>query len=367
MGLLHRPLRATGAAVLGLAAIALTGAFAGAQASTVASPSSSAPSAVTPLVALRDSLPATTDRPTGAFTAARMSVEVSLAPRDETGLNAELKAALHQGQRPVRPLPRQGPVRRQVRADDRHPGRGRRLPARRGPGGFVYQLAVPAPRHRLEREDHGRLPHRPPQLRRPEGRPLLLQLRLGPPARLRSPPPSRASPACRTPCACTRARSGRPPARRRPARRPRRSPTSSASCETGYVTTAELFDFVSDNTGFPYGYGGGPGCSGLTPSQTNSMYGAPRSSPRTQGRRRHRRGLRALRLPGVRHRHLGAVLLRPALQPAAGQRHRGRRPAGPGLPGRRHLPGQLQRLLERRRGRRRHRDARWRSRPTSGT
>jgi kumamolisin len=49
------------------------------------------------------------------------------------------------------------------------------------------------------------------------------------------------------------------------------------------VTTAELFDLVSNNVGFPYGYGGGPGCAGLTPSQTNSIYGAPAASPRTEG------------------------------------------------------------------------------------
>src|SRR5580693_6542385 len=88
MRLLHRPLRASGAAVLGLATIALTGAFAGTQASA----STAAPAAVAPLVALANSLPATTDQKTGAFTAARMSVEVALAPRNEAGLNAELNA-----------------------------------------------------------------------------------------------------------------------------------------------------------------------------------------------------------------------------------------------------------------------------------
>ena len=89
MRLLHRPLRAGGAAVLGLATIALTGAFAasGAQASTAA------PAAATPaLVALSGSLPATSDQQTGAYTASRMTVEVALAPRDEAGLNAELRA-----------------------------------------------------------------------------------------------------------------------------------------------------------------------------------------------------------------------------------------------------------------------------------
>jgi hypothetical protein len=58
---------------------------------------------------------------------------------------------------------------------------------------------------------------------------------------------------------------------------------ASASCETGYVTKAQLFAAVNKGTNFPYGYGGGPGCSGLTPSQTNSIYGAPAASPPTQG------------------------------------------------------------------------------------
>ena len=42
-------------------------------------------------------MPPTTDPQTGAFTASRMSVEVSLAPRNETGLNAELKALYTEG------------------------------------------------------------------------------------------------------------------------------------------------------------------------------------------------------------------------------------------------------------------------------
>ena len=61
------------------------------------------------------------------------------------------------------------------------------------------------------------------------------------------------------------------------------SGSSSASCETGYVTTAELFNYLNTGTGFPYGYGAGPGCSGLTPSQTNSIYGAPNVGPRGEG------------------------------------------------------------------------------------
>jgi len=54
------------------------------------------------------------------------------------------------------------------------------------------------------------------------------------------------------------------------------------SCEIPYPTTlAQLQAIPADG---PYnGYGGGPGCSGLTPSQTNSIYNAPHAGPRAKG------------------------------------------------------------------------------------
>ena len=55
------------------------------------------------------------------------------------------------------------------------------------------------------------------------------------------------------------------------------------SCETPYVTKQQLFNAVNNGTGFAYGYGGGPDCAGLTPSQTNSIYHAPNLGPRAQG------------------------------------------------------------------------------------
>jgi subtilase family serine protease len=54
------------------------------------------------------------------------------------------------------------------------------------------------------------------------------------------------------------------------------------SCEIPYPTT--LAELVAIPTNGPFnGYGGGPGCSGLTPSQTNSMYNAPDAGPRAKG------------------------------------------------------------------------------------
>jgi subtilase family serine protease len=54
------------------------------------------------------------------------------------------------------------------------------------------------------------------------------------------------------------------------------------SCEIPYPTTLAQLEAIPANG--PYnGYGGGPGCSGLTPSQTNSIYNAPNAGPRAQG------------------------------------------------------------------------------------
>ena len=60
-------------------------------------------------------------------------------------------------------------------------------------------------------------------------------------------------------------------------------PTGSSSCETPYPSVAELVNSAKTQTSFPYGYGGGPGCSGLTPTQDNSIYDAPNVGPRGQG------------------------------------------------------------------------------------
>jgi len=56
-----------------------------------------------------------------------------------------------------------------------------------------------------------------------------------------------------------------------------------SSCETGYPSAADFFRLVNKGVNFPFGYGAGPGCSGLTPSQDNSIYDAPNGGPRVQG------------------------------------------------------------------------------------
>jgi subtilase family serine protease len=59
---------------------------------------------------------------------------------------------------------------------------------------------------------------------------------------------------------------------------------SSPSCQTGYPTAQQFFDFYNGVSNFPFGYGGGPGCNGLTPSQTNSIYHAPNMGAKGKGR-----------------------------------------------------------------------------------
>lgn len=67
----------------------------------------------------------------------------------------------------------------------------------------------------------------------------------------------------------------------------RRIPNSmlarTTSCDSPYPSLAYIVDLYIDGTSLPYGYGGGPGCSGLTPSQTNSIYGAPDVGPFGKG------------------------------------------------------------------------------------
>jgi len=271
MRLLHRPIRAGGAAVLGLATIALTGAFASAQAATAA------PSAVTPqLIAIGNSLPATTDRQAGAFAAAKMSVEVSLAPRNEAGLAAELKALytkgsgeygkfLAEGQFDARYAPTSS-----TRAAVASYLRGAGLSV--SPTSSPFLLRVTGSSAKITAAFHTALGT---YVDRQGIRYYSNTKTVSLPASIASTVQGvvglsntvRLHSLTIRPLKATAAKSS----------------SSSASCETGYVTTTELFDLVSNGTNFPYGYGGGPGCSGLTPTQTNSIYGAPRAGARAEG------------------------------------------------------------------------------------
>ena len=61
-----------------------------------------------------------------------------------------------------------------------------------------------------------------------------------------------------------------------------RPPEHGKNCEIPYPNTLAELQAIPLNGPFN-GYGGGPGCSGLTPSQTNSIYNAPNAGPRAAG------------------------------------------------------------------------------------
>jgi subtilase family serine protease len=72
-----------------------------------------------------------------------------------------------------------------------------------------------------------------------------------------------------------RLHSGAKPSPMRPAGH---APHGQQGCEAPYPTRQDFFDAVNNGTSFPFGYGGGPGCNGLTPSQVRSIYHAPHSA-----------------------------------------------------------------------------------------
>jgi subtilase family serine protease len=273
--LLNRPLRAGGAAVLGLATVAATGAFVGAHAVAVASPS-----ATPSLTAIKNSLPATTDRPTGTFTAANMSVEVALAPQHEANLAAELRAVYTKGSRQYNRFLAAGQFDRLYAPSSAEraavasylAGAGLRVTSTSSP----FLIRVAGSSAKITAAFHTKLS----DYVDPRG------VRYYSNSRTLSVPTSIVGSiqgvvgltnTVREHTSIVRPLNKAGKAASKPAGK-----SSSASCETGYPTDAQLFNFYVAGGSLPYGYAGGPECSGLTPSQTNSVYGAPAASPRTE-------------------------------------------------------------------------------------
>ena len=272
----HRPLRAGSIALLGLATVALTGALASAQTATAAT------SAVAPSIAtVKGSLTATTDKVTGAYTASQMSVEVALAPRDEAGLNRTLTEVYTEGSSEYHQWLAKGqfdasyaPTAAELDAVETYL-RGQGLAVSSTDSPFLIRAAgssarVTAALHTSLRDYESaqgvKFFANSTAVSLPSSIVGDVQgvIGLTNTVRLHS-------------------------LTNRPTDETAASPTANgatakASCETGYVTTKELFAFANKGTNFPVGYGGGPDCSGLTPAQTNSIYGAPSASPSTQGK-----------------------------------------------------------------------------------
>ncbi|HSZ42368.1 MAG TPA: S53 family peptidase [Trebonia sp.] len=293
-----RAMRAGGAAVLGLATIALTGTIASASAATTAGAASTAPtastaatatSAVKPgFTAIKDGLSLASDKVTGSYAAKQMSVEIALAPRDQAGLTRELDALYTKGSGDYHQFLAKGQFDRRyapaastvtaltryldaeglsVAADPQTPflievtGSSARVAAAfhttlhnyidtRGVKFFANSQAASVPAS-LAGDVLGVV-----------GLTDTVRLRS---LSVRATGEKVADKAAKTPAAA-------------------KAPGSSAaSCEASYPTTAKLIDLIVKGDSESLGYGGGPDCTGLTPSQTNSIYNAPAASGATEG------------------------------------------------------------------------------------
>jgi subtilase family serine protease len=278
LSLFHRPVRAGAVAVLGLAMTAATGAFA---TTALASPQAATPR----YVALNGSVLSNHAAKMGSYSSSRMSVEVALAPRNAAGLNSLLTGLYAKGSRTYQRWLAKGQfdqrfapsaatrnaVAKYLTGQGLSVGRSTSpflvratgssakitrafqtsLSTYKGTGGarfFANNAAVKLPSTLASG--------------------VLGVLGLTNTVRERD-------------------MVMRGTATKRPAGQPAASANASGattSCETGYPTKAQLIGLYVNGVNFPSGFGDGPGCSGLTPSQDNSLYGAPNVGARGKGK-----------------------------------------------------------------------------------
>ena len=269
---LPRPLRLGGAALLGLATIALTGSLTNANAATAASPP-----AASSLSTLRNSLPTTTDPQTGSYSAPSMTVEVALAPQNQAGLNSALQAIYTEGSSQYHQFLSAGQFDAQYApsAAERASvasyltGAGLTVASTSSPS----LLSVTGSSAKITAAFHTSLSNYVD----PRG------IRYFQNSRTLQVPTSIVSDIQGVVGLTNTVREQSQVVKPLTGKAAASSSGASASCQTSYPTKAQLFAFYVGNKPLPFGYGGGPSCSGLTPSQTNSIYGAPRASRATQG------------------------------------------------------------------------------------
>jgi subtilase family serine protease len=281
----------TGAVVLGLATIALTGTIASASAATTASATStaaSATSAVKPgFTAIKDGLSLASDKVTSAYSAKQMSVEIALTPRDAAGLNHELAALYTKGSGEYHHFLAKGqfdkdyaPSAATVTALTRYLGGEGLSVAADSQSPFL--LEVSGSSAKISAAFHTTLKNYVDT----RGEKFFAN------STAASVPASLASDVLgvvgltntvRLHSLSARA-TGEKVAPKTAAVKPASThKTAAASCEASYPTTTQLIDLIVKGESESLGYGGGPDCTGLTPSQTNSIYNAPAASASTEG------------------------------------------------------------------------------------
>lgn len=288
----RRRLTAAGPAALGLSAVAIAGVFAAAPSASAATSSASAASSAstTPatapgFTAIRDSRAPTSGPATGSYTAKKMTVEVSLQPRDQASLNRELKALYTKGSPAYHKFLAKGQFDAEYAPTAATASsvtgylRGKGLTVGTTSSPFLLTATgssarvTTAFRTTLDRYK-GRHGTRYYANSKPAYVPSNLSgaiagvVGLNNTVRLHS---LAAHPTGgKVVKASAAASSGR-------------APKATSSCETGYPTSQQAFDLYVTGANVSLGYGAGPGCTGLSPSQTNSIYNAPAASARTQG------------------------------------------------------------------------------------
>lgn len=275
MGLINRPVRAGAVAVLGLAVTAATGLLA-------ASGAMASPSSGPHLVALKGSMSPTTDHIIGGFHSSKMTVSVALAPRNNAGLQRALKAAYtrksgayHHWMRTGQFTRTYAPTRATTAAVKSYL-RGSGLKVVHSSSPFLIRAVGSS--QRIAAAFHTTLS----TFRDPKG------------IRYYSNSTSVRLPASVAPRVLgviglsntVRMKTDivRAPNTLKVAKNSSHSSAPVPACETPYPTEQQLANAILGISGFPFGYGGAPGCNGLTPSQLNGIYGASHPTPRTQGR-----------------------------------------------------------------------------------
>jgi subtilase family serine protease len=271
MSLFRHPIRVGAISVMGLAMIALGGAF---SVPAVAATSSSAPQ----FVAMKNSVPATSDARTGLFHSSAMSVEVVLAAQHQAQMNALLANLYNPGSKDYQHWLAQGQF--NARFAPTAAARAAVASYLRGAGlrvttsGSPFLVRATGSSQQVSSAFRTTLS----TYRNPRGityysNSSAVQM-----------PRSLASGVAGVVGLTNTVREHSMVTRINNTARPLgKSSGGSASCETPYPTDAQLFNAVDNGVNFPYGYGGGPGCAGLTPSQTNSIYSAPNVGPRGKG------------------------------------------------------------------------------------
>jgi kumamolisin len=257
---------------MGLAISAFTGTLASAGAATAA------PSASQGFVALASSVSPTTDIITGSYASSRMQVEVAIAPRDEAGLNRTL-AALYDKNSP----------------SYHHWLSTGQFDARYAPAAATQSAVAKF----LSHSGLTVLPSDSPFLVRATGSSASVQSTFhttlsafkdahgisyfanSTPVYL---PGSIAGSALGVIGLTNTVRDTQHVLRINNTMRSGAKASSATSCETPYPTSQQLFSNIVGGHPLALGYGAGPGCSGLTPSQDNSLYGAPHVGSRGKGR-----------------------------------------------------------------------------------